>query len=125
MSDSARLPLPDYEPTDGPARLVLLTAAGLAVGLGLTLAASAWVYRSGAGSRPAVSARGPEFFFEHGPGERTGIERDWEKQDRLVRERLQSYGWVDREAGVVRIPIERAMEKLGNERPAANRRGSP
>ncbi len=25
---------------------------------------------------------------------------------------LQSYGWVDQKAGVVRIPIEQAMEKL-------------
>jgi hypothetical protein len=27
-------------------------------------------------------------------------------------QRLQSYGWVDQEAGVVRIPIDRAMELL-------------
>jgi hypothetical protein len=25
---------------------------------------------------------------------------------------LNSYGWVDREAGIVRIPIDRAMEVL-------------
>ena len=25
---------------------------------------------------------------------------------------LDSYGWIDREAGIVRIPIERAMELL-------------
>lgn len=27
-----------------------------------------------------------------------------------ARQRLESYGWVDREAGLVRIPVERAME---------------
>jgi hypothetical protein len=33
------------------------------------------------------------------------------ERDRAARkERLGSYGWVDRKAGVVRIPIERAME---------------
>jgi hypothetical protein len=26
------------------------------------------------------------------------------------REQLESYGWVDKEGGVVRIPIERAMD---------------
>jgi hypothetical protein len=26
--------------------------------------------------------------------------------------RLSSYGWVDREAGIVRIPIDRAMDLL-------------
>jgi hypothetical protein len=30
-------------------------------------------------------------------------------------ERLGSYGWVDRKAGVVRIPIERAMELVAGE----------
>ena len=33
---------------------------------------------------------------------------------------LESYGWVDREAGVARIPIERAMLLLA-ERAAAER----
>ncbi len=44
-------------------------------------------------------------------------------------ERLQSYGWIDREAGVVRIPIERAMELLLKRgvpvRPHAGALGSP
>ena len=31
---------------------------------------------------------------------------------------LTTYGWVDREKGVVRIPIERAVEKLLEERGA-------
>lgn len=29
---------------------------------------------------------------------------------------LDSYGWVDREAGVVRIPVRRAMEELSHGR---------
>lgn len=34
--------------------------------------------------------------------------------------RLESYGWVDREAGVVHIPIEEAMRRLlSGERPGA------
>ncbi len=33
------------------------------------------------------------------------------ERDRAARkERLGSYGWVDRKAGIVRIPIDRAME---------------
>ncbi len=27
-------------------------------------------------------------------------------------ERLESYGWVDKEGGIARIPIERAMEVM-------------
>ncbi len=29
---------------------------------------------------------------------------------RAQREKLESFGWVDRDAGVVRVPIERAIE---------------
>ncbi len=32
-------------------------------------------------------------------------------------ERLNTYAWVDRDPGVVRIPIERAMELLATEHP--------
>ena len=41
------------------------------------------------------------------------------------REQLETYGWVDKEGGVVRIPIERAMDLvlehggLAAEKPAA------
>ena len=39
-------------------------------------------------------------------------EVDLQAVRRREEERLQSYGWINREAGVVRIPIERAMELL-------------
>ena len=35
---------------------------------------------------------------------------DWEALQRESTEILSTYGWVDRSSGVVRIPIERAME---------------
>jgi hypothetical protein len=38
------------------------------------------------------------------PAEDLAAFRQWES------EILESYGWVDREKGVVRIPIDRAME---------------
>ncbi len=31
------------------------------------------------------------------------------------RQRLGSYGWVDRDAGVIHIPIEKAMERVAQE----------
>jgi len=39
------------------------------------------------------------------------LERLRERED----ETLSTYGWVDRQAGVVRIPIERAMEIVARE----------
>jgi hypothetical protein len=41
-----------------------------------------------------------------------------ETMRRAQLQRLSSYGWVDREQGVVRIPVERAMDlAAGGERP--------
>ena len=37
---------------------------------------------------------------------------------------LNSYGWVDKEAGVVKIPVDRAMEILAEERLAGTKAGS-
>ena len=37
---------------------------------------------------------------------------DLEKFQAAQRERLNSYGWVDQQKGVVRIPIERAMDLI-------------
>jgi hypothetical protein len=38
---------------------------------------------------------------------------------------LDSYGWVDRDAGLVRIPIERAIELIGQQGLPARSRGGP
>ncbi len=46
-----------------------------------------------------------------GPGA-NGIEQMWKEQDRLVRAHLDGYGWVDRAAGLVHIPIDRAMNLI-------------
>jgi hypothetical protein len=41
--------------------------------------------------------------------------RDLEELRRHERERLTTYGWEDRKAGTVRIPVERAMELVAGE----------
>jgi len=40
------------------------------------------------------------------------------------RETLSTYGWVDREKGIVRIPVDEAMERWLAERAAKGERGS-
>jgi hypothetical protein len=39
-------------------------------------------------------------------------------------EHLTTYSWLDREQGIVRIPVERAMQRLLEHRTAATRPGS-
>jgi hypothetical protein len=106
-----------HERSDGSPPLVLLTAGGLLAGIGLVLFVSALLYHSRYHSLPATRDGGTEASFQHGPEARSGITRDWQEQDRLVREHLAGYGWVNRPAGVVRIPIERAMEIVAKQNP--------
>jgi hypothetical protein len=44
---------------------------------------------------------------------------DLDELRRKEEKRLDSYGWVDRKAGVVHIPIDRALEEMANPEQAA------
>ena len=59
------------------------------------------------------------------PGPKLQVDPPQELQEVLAAERdiLTSYGWIDREAGVVRIPIEEAMRLLA-ERGLPSREGA-
>lgn len=48
-----------------------------------------------------------------GPGLDAAPESQLEQLYQLERERLSTYGWIDRDAGQVRIPITRAMQLIG------------
>lgn len=61
------------------------------------------------GPSPSVAASEP-YFPE--PREQTNAEMDLEKWLARQSADLHSYGWIDRSNGVVRIPIERAIELL-------------
>jgi mono/diheme cytochrome c family protein len=58
----------------------------------------------------------------------SGIEPIWKEPDRLAQAHLEGYGWVDRAAGIVHIPIERAMDLIVAEKkssgPAPDQTGS-
>lgn len=110
-----------HEPERTDVRGVLLFFAALLVG-GLVMLAGLWglavlFERDDPAPRvPVWSEAGPA------PTEGSGREAPWlhwvdpPRDAALVleeqRERLRSYGWVDREAGVVHVPIERAMEVM-------------
>lgn len=97
-----------YEVSDAQVPRVLVGVAVLAAGIGLSLVMAAFVYR-GASKKISIQAA-PEMSFAHGKKDASGIVRDWREQDKLVREHLEGYAWVDREKGLVRIPIQRAMD---------------
>jgi len=102
---------PTPERTDASLRVIGLTAAALAFGVAAALGVARVVCLHPAVG-PAAPALGAAARFQHGPDQRTSIADDWAVLDRTTRERLETYGWVDRRTGVVRIPIERAMDRL-------------
>lgn len=95
---------PGYEARDVSVSAVVRTIAGVAVGVAICLGVGVWLCRELPRETDATRS------FRHGPSYRSSIARDWEKQDAAVRQHLEGYDWVDRQAGLVRIPVERAME---------------
>ncbi len=104
---------PGYEVRDArPRSLVVfalgLTALTLAVILSSVWLASAFRKRAAAAGEPNPMASfretpaGP--LLQPNPAQELASHRRWED------ERLEGYAWIDRENGVVRIPIRRAME---------------
>lgn len=112
MNPIPELPAPSYEPSDANVRFVLVNVGAVALGIALSLAIAAWLYR---GVDPAARPSGPERSFRHGAVDESGIARDWRAQDAAVRGHLENYAWADRGAGIVRIPLERAMDLMARD----------
>ena len=115
MNPADPLPPARYEPTDGLPRAIAFTGCGVALGVALVLLTSGWIYHSHYGASQSTRGRGAEFAFENGPHVTTGVARDWMIQDKAVSDHLKLYAWIDRPTGIVRIPIERAMELIAVE----------
>lgn len=101
------------EPSDVPARTPVLIAVATIALIVLTLISTALVLTTFAEPQtPAVSAfrerqRAPAApDLEVNPAAvRAAVRAQWQH-------RLQHYGWVDRGAGIVRVPIEVAIDRL-------------
>jgi hypothetical protein len=120
-----------HEPKDVNVRGILIAVACLGVLLLATHLASVWSFdhllaREQAGKRSVF----PLAAAERG---RLPPEPRLEQIDRLrgtnlrVEEqpRLDSYGWVDEKAGIARIPVERAMKILVEQKLLPSRPGEP
>lgn len=104
-----------HEVGDARPTWVVYCAIGLFVIIFIIMGIAAWVqhelrYKH---SEPAVTQY--QLSFRHAPYAETSIARDWVKIDHETKQHLETYHWVDRKAGVVAIPIERAMQLIGAE----------
>jgi hypothetical protein len=121
MSADEQLPAPESDKTDAAPHAVALIALGLVLIIAFCLSVAAWFYHHRDRGADLASTLAPDGRFQHGPDERTGIEQAWREQDRLVHEHLDTYGWTDHAAGIVHIPITRAMDlMLAEQKPAVS-----
>jgi hypothetical protein len=128
MSGTAPTPQGGYERSDVDIRRIVQFAVGLAVATAASLALMGWLYRSfegrearqDAAQQPATrietgERRPPEPVLQGAPGSRFELQPPRREVEALRREEQASLGssaWVDRNAGVVRIPIEHAKRLL-------------
>lgn len=115
MTD-AKASTPGHEPTDARVRPIAVFGAALAalsVGvLFLSRAILSWLDESARGADPVVEWPAQE---PAGPKLQADPQLDYRAFRALQLERLSSYGWVDREAGTVRVPVERALEMVASD----------
>ena len=103
------MPPPRHESTDADPRVVALIAGSLAVlvAMGLAVGLGLFGHRSHGGE--LAPAKPAEALFQNGPAAQTSVAQSWDEYERDTRLHLEGYGWIDRKAGVVRIPIDRAI----------------
>ena len=107
MTTEPALPPPAHEHSDAQPQ-VLAILAGSIVGLIVLslVAARTFVSTNRDGAANAAHRSG----YQDGPQATLGIERDWRQEDDAVRDHLTRYAWVDRQAGIVRVPIDVAID---------------
>jgi hypothetical protein len=106
---------PGYEPRDANIRGLLQFAFWMAVVLALTLIAMKWtldyyakIEPLGAPASPLVSATQRE--LPANPRLQAHPRSDLENYCASQEQEVSTYGWVDQQSGIVRIPIDRAMD---------------
>jgi hypothetical protein len=71
--------------------------------------------------RMKLASHGDDELFQHGAQASTDIERSWQEIDRASSVGADGYAWIDRSAGIVQIPISRAIDLVCAEQHAVRR----
>lgn len=113
--DSGGIPTPGYETRDLTPRAIATFLVVLAVTIVGVLLVSMWIYDYSA-SRLAQTEAPPlplaKLAAPPGPRLQVSAPKDMQEFRAAEDAILKSYGWVDRAAGVVRIPVDQAMQLL-------------
>jgi hypothetical protein len=103
-----------YEHKDASLKVIGVSAGLLALMVAASIGTSFAVYDARYHGTDAVPTAGRTTSFKNGAGEQIGILVDYGQVVRAADERLNGYAWVDRNAGIARIPIDRAMELIAS-----------
>lgn len=114
-------PTVHYEPDDVSFRGVLLFAFWLLVATAIMYVGLLWLFNMQARPHPGVAM--PTTLLTESERQRIPPEprlqispiRDMRELRAAEDAVLQTYGWVDQHAGLVRVPIERAMEIIATQ----------
>lgn len=104
-----------HELSDAKPMLVALMAAALIAVILTIMGVLSWMYAHLYSSAPAIPVRQTQEQFGNAPHARTSIEDDWKAINAQTSQHLEGYGWIDREHGLVRIPIQRAMDLIATQ----------
>jgi hypothetical protein len=107
---------PGHELRDLNPRSIALFGVGLAVGMVLAVAASTWLFKYAAVRYAARQVPSSPLARTREPVPEPRLQVNGAAELREMREVedgvLSSYAWIDKERGIVRIPVDRAMELL-------------
>jgi hypothetical protein len=92
----------------GVASLVVFLVGSIAAGIGMGMVRRN-VNPDGPALDPAEAGKGKIGIVEQRLFENSNMGVVWRERQR---QRLSSYGWVDKEKGIAHIPIDRAMERV-------------
>jgi|CZKI01.1.fsa_nt_gi mono/diheme cytochrome c family protein len=97
---------------DRSPRVMAAAALNLVSIVGFCLMVTSCSYRQSDQADAGELTPAPEGAQQGGGDDQKGIAEAWKEEDRIVHEHLDSSGWINREAGVAHIPIDRAMDLI-------------
>ena len=119
-------PPSEHERTDVSIRVLVTYLGGLVVCLAVIILALVgfWKYLSlRHPEQPTISRWSPPRELPPSPRLQTAPDYDLQNYLAQQRQRLHSYGWVDKATGTVHIPIEDAINKVASQGPPAQPAG--
>lgn len=100
-----------YEKHDASLPVIGVSAGILLFLLVASIVVADLYYRDHFGPTRGFPTAGRQTSFTQGPSEEPDVLRSWQAVQAEAA-RLNRYAWIDRQAGIAQIPIERAMQLL-------------